>query len=194
MLLIALEAASLARAELPALGPGAVIEGPASHYLGPDDDRPINPVTGGKVEVAAESGTMVQGTNPTAAMRSVPLGSMVRVTNLTNRKSVVVRVNDRGPYKENRVIDLTYAAFRRIESDESRGLLSRVRVEILPPGTRTSWPEQKLSVAQWKLIAARMPSHPTHRPHRATYLTCVGISLPPRAPRARPQMLAKATR
>jgi rare lipoprotein A len=46
----------------------------------------------------------------TCAHRSLPLGSLVRVTNLTNHKSVVVRVNDRGPVPENRVIDLSYAA------------------------------------------------------------------------------------
>ncbi|MFT4114279.1 septal ring lytic transglycosylase RlpA family protein [Silvibacterium sp.] len=46
----------------------------------------------------------------TCAHRSLPLGSLVRVTNLTNHKSVVVRVNDRGPMPENRIIDLSYAA------------------------------------------------------------------------------------
>jgi rare lipoprotein A len=46
----------------------------------------------------------------TAAHRSLPLGSLVRVTNLNNHRSVVVRVNDRGPLPENRVIDLSYAA------------------------------------------------------------------------------------
>jgi rare lipoprotein A len=46
----------------------------------------------------------------TCAHRSLPLGSLVRVTNLNNHKSVVVRVNDRGPLPDNRVIDLSYAA------------------------------------------------------------------------------------
>src|SRR5580693_6682134 len=46
----------------------------------------------------------------TCAHRSLPLGSLVRVTNLTNHKSVVLRVNDRGPMPSNRVIDLSYAA------------------------------------------------------------------------------------
>lgn len=46
----------------------------------------------------------------TCAHRTLPLGSLVRVTNLRNDKSVVVRVNDRGPVPENRVIDLSYAA------------------------------------------------------------------------------------
>lgn len=46
----------------------------------------------------------------TCAHRSLPMGSLVKVTNLRNHKSVVVRVNDRGPLPENRVIDLSYAA------------------------------------------------------------------------------------
>ena len=50
----------------------------------------------------------------TAAHKSLPLPSWVRVTNLDNGKSVVVRVNDRGPFHENRLIDLSYAAAVRI--------------------------------------------------------------------------------
>lgn len=50
----------------------------------------------------------------TAAHRTLPLGSRVRVTNPGNGESVVVRINDRGPYHGNRVIDLSYAAAREI--------------------------------------------------------------------------------
>lgn len=50
----------------------------------------------------------------TAAHKTLPLPSYVRVTNLTNGKSVIVRVNDRGPFAENRIIDLSYAAAVRI--------------------------------------------------------------------------------
>lgn len=46
----------------------------------------------------------------TCAHRSLPMGSLVRVTNLRNHKTVVVRVNDRGPMPQNRVVDLSYAA------------------------------------------------------------------------------------
>src|SRR5690606_39188925 len=49
-----------------------------------------------------------------AAHKSLPLPTYVRVTNLDNGKSVVVRVNDRGPFHENRLIDLSYAAAVRI--------------------------------------------------------------------------------
>lgn len=49
-----------------------------------------------------------------AAHKSLPLPSYARVTNLDNGKSVVVRINDRGPFHENRIIDLSYAAAVRI--------------------------------------------------------------------------------
>ncbi|MBV8157437.1 MAG: septal ring lytic transglycosylase RlpA family protein [Dyella sp.] len=50
----------------------------------------------------------------TAAHKTLPLPSYARVTNLENGKSVIVRINDRGPFHENRVIDLSYAAAVRI--------------------------------------------------------------------------------
>ena len=50
----------------------------------------------------------------TAAHRTLPLGSRVRVTNADSGKSVVVRINDRGPFHEDRVIDLSFAAARSI--------------------------------------------------------------------------------
>jgi rare lipoprotein A len=46
----------------------------------------------------------------TAAHRDIPLGSWVEVTNLTNSRSLTVRINDRGPFVEGRIIDLSYAA------------------------------------------------------------------------------------
>ncbi|HEC12642.1 MAG TPA: septal ring lytic transglycosylase RlpA family protein [Acidiferrobacteraceae bacterium] len=49
-----------------------------------------------------------------AAHRTLPLPSFLRVTNLANARSVVVRVNDRGPFYDNRLIDLSYAAAHRI--------------------------------------------------------------------------------
>jgi rare lipoprotein A len=51
----------------------------------------------------------------TAAHKTLPLPSYVRVTNLRNNKSVIVRVNDRGPFVSNRIIDLSYAAAERLD-------------------------------------------------------------------------------
>ena len=51
----------------------------------------------------------------TAAHKTLPLPTYVRVTNLRNNKSIVVRVNDRGPFVHNRIIDLSYAAARKLD-------------------------------------------------------------------------------
>ena len=51
----------------------------------------------------------------TAAHRTLPLGTMVRVTNQRNGKSVIVRINDRGPYGHGRIIDLSEAAARKLD-------------------------------------------------------------------------------
>jgi rare lipoprotein A len=51
----------------------------------------------------------------TAAHRTLPLGSYARVKNLDNGRSVVVRINDRGPHARRRTIDLSYAAAQEIE-------------------------------------------------------------------------------
>jgi rare lipoprotein A len=50
----------------------------------------------------------------TAAHRTLPFGTMVRVTNLSNGRAVVVRINDRGPFTKGRVIDVTPAAAKEL--------------------------------------------------------------------------------
>ena len=60
------------------------------------------------------SGERVQPGALTAAHKTLPFGTMVRVTNRRNNKSVVVRINDRGPFVRGRVIDLTPAGARAI--------------------------------------------------------------------------------
>jgi rare lipoprotein A len=56
------------------------------------------------------SGELYDMYGMTAAHPTLPIPSYVRVTNVSNRKTVVLRVNDRGPFKEDRLIDLTYTA------------------------------------------------------------------------------------
>ncbi len=67
----------------------------------------------------------------TAAHRTLPFNTMVRVTNLENSKTVTVRINDRGPFKDNRVIDLSLEAAKLV------GLVShgtaQVSLEIIDP-------------------------------------------------------------
>jgi rare lipoprotein A len=65
----------------------------------------------------------------TAAHKSLPFGTKVRVTNVSNGKSVIVKINDRGPFIKGRVIDLSKAAFREIENI-SKGV-TKVKLEIL---------------------------------------------------------------
>ena len=71
----------------------------------------------------------------TAAHRTLPFGTRVLVTNLDNGQSVVVRINDRGPFHGNRVIDVSTAAARVL------GLISsgvaRVRLDVIDPRTAT---------------------------------------------------------
>ena len=66
----------------------------------------------------------------TAAHRSLPFGSQVKVTNLSNQRSVIVRINDRGPYVSGRIIDLSQAAAERLEMVKSG--ITKVKLEVLP--------------------------------------------------------------
>jgi len=68
----------------------------------------------------------------TAAHRTLPFETMVRVTNLNNGKSTVVRITDRGPFVDNRIIDLSLAAAREVDSVVA-GVVP-VRVEVVSPG------------------------------------------------------------
>ena len=69
----------------------------------------------------------------TAAHPTLPLGSFVRVTNLRNGRAVVVRINDRGPVVEGRIIDLSYNT-ARVLGFEERGL-QRVRLDLVRPAS-----------------------------------------------------------
>ncbi|MGB3221520.1 MAG: septal ring lytic transglycosylase RlpA family protein [Desulforhopalus sp.] len=73
------------------------------------------------------SGEIFDNNLMTAAHKTLPFGTRVVVKNLNNGKSVKVIINDRGPFKRNRIIDLTRAAFSKIE-DIHKGL---TKVEIL---------------------------------------------------------------
>lgn len=65
----------------------------------------------------------------TAAHRTLPLGSMIRVVNLVNGKHVRVRVNDRGPYINGRILDLSYAAAARLGMVD--GGISVIQLEVI---------------------------------------------------------------
>ena len=67
----------------------------------------------------------------TAAHKKLPFNTRVRVTNLRNGKSVIVRINNRGPYIRGRIIDLSLVAAKRI--DMIKNGIVRVKVEVLRP-------------------------------------------------------------
>ena len=64
-----------------------------------------------------------------AAHRSLPFGTKVKVTNLSNGKEVIVKINDRGPFTRGRVIDLSYGAFSKIENP-GKGI-TKVKLDVL---------------------------------------------------------------
>ena len=71
----------------------------------------------------------------TAAHKTLPFCTVIRVTNTKNNKSVVVRINDRGPYIKGRVLDLSRGAFLKI-APQKQGIIkaSNVKIEVLSLG------------------------------------------------------------
>ena len=64
-----------------------------------------------------------------AAHRELPLGTIIRVTHLGNGKSVVVKVNDRGPFIEGRILDLSLGAAKKLDMVNEG--VARVKIEIV---------------------------------------------------------------
>jgi rare lipoprotein A len=89
------------RADLPAVK-GAALTGQASWYGKPHHGR------------RTTSGEIYDMNKLTAAHRTLPFGTRVLVTNLDNGRTVEVRINDRGPFRRDRVLDLSYAAARQL--------------------------------------------------------------------------------
>ena len=102
-----------------------VVRGVASWYGGP------------MFHVTANGETFDEG-RLAAASRTLPFNTKVRVTNLRNGRSVVVRINDRGPYVHGRVIDLTPEAASRLHM--IRNGLAPVAIEIVRNDVRTPAP------------------------------------------------------
>lgn len=75
------------------------------------------------------SGQRLSNTAPTAAHKTLPMGTKVRVTNMDNNKSQVVTINDRGPYIKGRIIDVTIGTAEKL-GFVTRGVVA-VKVEVL---------------------------------------------------------------
>jgi rare lipoprotein A len=82
--------------------------------------------------IETASGEKYRHNKLTGAHKTLPFGTKVRVTNLANDKSVEVTINDRGPYVEGRIIDLSRSAAEQL-AFENYGLAD-VRLEIIDPG------------------------------------------------------------
>ncbi len=98
----------------------AVEEGLASWYGLPYHGRPT------------ASGAVFDMGALTAAHRTLPFGTLVRVTNLSNGRSITVTINDRGPFVEGRILDLSYRAAELLDA-VSPGVIA-VRLEVLVMG------------------------------------------------------------
>ncbi|OIQ84618.1 RlpA-like protein precursor [mine drainage metagenome] len=92
------------------------------------------------------SGELYDMYGMTAAHPTLPIPSFARITNPENGRSVVVRINDRGPFKKDRVIDLSYAAAYKLRLTEKGS--GRVEVEAIDPRNPTPAVQAKGSEAQ----------------------------------------------
>lgn len=81
------------------------------------------------------NGDVFSNKKMTAAHRTLPFGTLVEVTNLRNGRSVVVRINDRGPYAHPRVLDLSSAAAKKIGMHRSG--VAKVKIAILNKNTKS---------------------------------------------------------
>lgn len=84
----------------------------------------------------------------TAAHRTLDFGTILKVTNLTNNRTVTVRVNDRGPYKKGRIIDLSRAAAEQVDLIQAG--LAKVKIEVVVQGKKQSVGTSRSSAAARK--------------------------------------------
>jgi len=75
------------------------------------------------------SGELYDRAKKTAAHKKLPFGTIVKVTNKTNRRSVIVKINDRGPFVKGRIIDLSNSAFSSIANLDA-GVIE-VKIEVI---------------------------------------------------------------
>ena len=75
------------------------------------------------------SGELYDRAKKTAAHKKLPFGSKVRVMNIKNSKSVIVKINDRGPFVKGRIVDLSSSAFSRIANLDA-GVIE-VKIEVI---------------------------------------------------------------
>src|SRR6185312_10788132 len=120
------------------------------------------------------NGELYDGNALTAAHRTLPMPVNVRVTNLENGKSIVVRVNDRGPYAKGRIIDLSEAAARAL--DVVRMGTARVRVTYLGRADSAAGVPAQETPPE---IVAAVPAAPTAKVDSAALNILPGATVAP---------------
>ncbi len=103
---------------------------------------------------------------PTAAHPTMPLPSYAKVRNLSNGKTIIVRINDRGPFLHGRIIDLSYAAAKTLGYSSA----GTAQVEV----TRLTWDE--IRSGSWKASAGETSSTPVTQPSWTAPAKNAGIS------------------
>lgn len=121
--------------------PVSVLHGKASYYYG----RWIGRLTA--------NGETYRASDVTAAHKTLPFNTMVRVTNLKNGKSVIVRINNRGPYIKGRILDLSLVAAQTIDMT-TLGVVP-VKAEILRKIPVMAKPNRKLTEAEKRAAEKR---------------------------------------
>ena len=152
----------------PAYEPGYDRTGTASWYGGPFDGQ------------ATANGEQFDKEEISAASTTLPLPSIVRVTNLENGRSLDVRVNDRGPFVGDRLIDLSQAAARRLGFEEDG--LTPVRVQFLRLAEAKGTPPEPAPVQ----VAARDPIPAAPEPPRPAPLVVAQRTPDPPPPASPP--------
>lgn len=114
--------------------PVAVLHGKASYYYG----RWIGRLTA--------NGETYRASDVTAAHKTLPFNTMVRVTNLKNGKSVIVRINNRGPYVKGRILDLSLVAAKTIDMTTA-GVIP-VKAEVLRKIPVVTKPNRRITEAE----------------------------------------------
>ena len=129
--------------------PVAVMQGKASYYFG----RWIGRKTA--------NGEIYRAKDVTAAHKTLPFNTMVRVTNFKNGKSVIVRINNRGPYVKGRIIDLSLVAAQQIEMTKAGVVPVRVevlrKIEVLPKPNRQLTAREKRAAQAGQEAAKEKP-------------------------------------
>jgi rare lipoprotein A len=114
--------------------------GMASYYAGKFNGR------------KTANGEIYDSKKLTAAHRTLKFGSMVKVTNLKNNKSVVVRINDRGPFAHSRIIDLSQVAAQEI--DMLKTGTAKVKIELVGENGKIFEPEKQPEIKKDSVLAS----------------------------------------